>query len=204
MRSKRSRLALLAVLALALGAFAGPGTAQAAKVKETASGGVLPAESGNVSGEFVQTFKLAGGKVKKKQVLDVNVTVNGSNAANGLQGVFAVLYAPKGDNNGLNLPGFGGGSAWVNVTLDDQSRLIPCNPTGINAQIQSNCNYLQGGTWTGEFGDSLNPTFKGLNPKGEWTLHWFDSFTTTGAPTATTIGETTLEVKTGKKFAKDD
>ena len=38
MRINRSRLALLGVLALALGAFAGPGVAHGAKVSETAVG----------------------------------------------------------------------------------------------------------------------------------------------------------------------
>ena len=200
MRSKRSCLALVGVLALALSVIVGPGVAQAAKANKTAAGGTLPdaVDVGpqTTAGEFVQTFKLKGKKVKGKQTLDVSLTVNASDA-NGLGDVSAVLYRPKGEGVGVPLPG---GTTWTNLRFRDQSNLVACNPT---FTIASNCNYLQGGTtFTGDLGSFFNPTFRGLNAKGTWKLVWMD---TAGGPPAdlTTIGQSRLSVKTGKKFAKE-
>ena len=205
MIGKRSRLALVGVLTLALGAFVGPGVAQAAKATETASGGTLPdaVTSGaqTTAGEFVQTFRTSGKKVKKKQTLDVSLTVNATDA-NGLGDVSAVLYRPKGEGVAVPIPGPpfpGGPTTLVNLKFRDQSNLVACDPA---FTIASNCNYQSGGVYTGELGSGFNPTFRGLNPKGTWTLVWMD--TGSGPPAdVTTIGESTLQVKTGKKFAKD-
>ena len=82
MRKKHSRLALFGVLALALGAIAGTGSAQAATVTATATGGALtdaPAPSGVFAPNgppLTQTFTLSGPDVTKMQVKDVNLTLN--------------------------------------------------------------------------------------------------------------------------------
>ena len=133
---------------------------------------------------FVQKFKLKGKKVKGKQVLDVNLIVNASgSAADALQELSAVLVAPKGENVLVLIPGIGHNQ--VNVKFDDQSELIPCNPLANNRR---DCNYLSGADATGDFGTftgslnagaggvlvGFNATFKGLNPKGTWTLYSYD------------------------------
>lgn len=208
MRKKRTRLVVLG-LALALGAVVASGSAQAAKVTEDANGGlvpplVTPAVGPSVSTPFVQTFRLRGKKVTGKQITDVNVTVNG--AGNGPGSNFdlrALLVGPKG-NSALLIP-FESliGSAMSNLEFDDQSILSPCNPFVFQSD---ECNYLQGGnpggtvgTLTGGLNAFLNPVFKGGNPKGTWRLIWRDN---NSDATTTTLGETTLEVKTARKFAK--
>lgn len=215
MKVKRSRLALLGVLAVAVGVFAGPGVAHGAKVSETAAGGPVPdaVSSGGILFQtpFVQEFKLKGSKVKGKQVLDVNLIMNSSgSAADALQELTPVLVAPKGQTVLVLVPGIGHNQ--VNVKYDDQSELIPCNPLVNNRR---DCNYMSGADASGDFGTftgslnagaggvlvGFNATFRGLNPKGTWTLYTYDD--EVGAPN-NTLGETTLEVKTGKKFAKED
>jgi hypothetical protein len=207
-RRTRTKLALSGALTLALAATIGAGAAQGAKVTESAPGGLLPDEVIGPGGVEIQTplvqeFKLKGKNVKGKQILDVNVTVNSTSAdLNANTNVDAVLVGPKRNNEGLNLPDEG--NNMVNVKLDDQSDLFDCNPFEFQRR---DCNYLQGGnvagstgTMTGSLSDFLNPVFKGGNPKGTWTLYVFD--TNDGVP-AITWGTTTLEVKTGKKFAKE-
>jgi hypothetical protein len=202
----RVRGPLVAVLALAVAVTAGVATAHAAKVTEKAAGGVLPDQvdvgSVDVQTAFTQEFKLKGKSVKGKQILDVNVIVNSSSAdLDANEAIDAVLVGPKGNNEVLNIPG--DGQNMVNVKFDDQSELFECNPLTFQRR---DCNYLQGanpagtaGTVTGSLNDFLNPIFKGGNPKGTWKLHVFD--TDSGTP-AISWGTTTLEVKTGKKFAK--
>ena len=204
MRSNRSRLAVLGVSALALGVFAGPGVAQAAKVSETAGPVAVPDATNagggapTINGSGLLEFNLKGKNVKKKQTLDVNITLNATGAANGALGDFtAVLAGPKGDNLTLPTPG---GNAWVNLEFDSQSNLVPCNAADT---IGPNCNYISGpnGTFTGSLGAGLNPTFKGVNPKGKWSLLVIDNDPDNAG--ASTISAE-LEVKTGKKFAKED
>ena len=74
---------LLLALALGLCAAAAP-AAEAAKVTETAPGITVPNATGGlgptplVRGEGSQSFKLSGKKVKKRQVVDVNLILNAS------------------------------------------------------------------------------------------------------------------------------
>ena len=152
---------------------------------------------------LVQTFKLSGKNVKGKQVLDVNLTMNSSGSGAGANDdLRAKLVGPKGDVNGVPIPSLG--SAMVNLKFDQQVLLVPCNPLDL---VASDCNYLQGGnaagtlgTMTGGLNDNVNPVYKGSNPKGTWTLFTWD---TDPNATTSTLGTTTLEVKTGKKFAKE-
>ena len=209
MRKNRKRLVVLGLAALALSAVVGPGSAQAAKVSEDASGGLVPPFINNppgtadVSVPFVQDFRLRGKKVTKRQILDVNVTVNGvGNGADSNSDLSAQLVGPKGDNVFLPIPTIG--SAMTNLEFDDQSVLVPCNPFAISSD---DCNYLQGGdtdatvgTMSGELSATLNPFYKFGNPKGTWRLIWRDG---DADPVTTVIGEVELEVKTGRKFAKE-
>jgi hypothetical protein len=192
---------LLLALALGLCAAAAP-AAEAAKVTETAAGITVPNATGGgappptLEGEGSQSFKLSGKKVKKRQVLDVNLVLNASSGgATELNDLLVTLVGPKGDNVQILTPG---GRAWVDLKLDDQSNLFPCDPAFNRG---SNCNYLQGNTtFTGSVHAEITPTFLGLNPKGTWRLLFRD--VGTGAEPPTTIGVSTLEVKTGRKFAK--
>jgi hypothetical protein len=207
-RKKQTRLAVLGLAALALGAIVAPGSAQAAKVSEKADGGlvppiVAPAVGPAVQTPFVQTFRLRGKKVTRKQITDVNVTVNGagSGAASNLD-LTALLVGPKGNSAPVPIPIIG--SAMSNLEFDDQSILSPCNPVAFQSD---DCNYLQGGdaggdvgTMTGELGAVFNPFFRGGNPKGTWRLIWRD---TNADAVTTTLGDSTLEVKTARKFAKE-
>ena len=209
MRKHRNRLAAVGLAALALGVIVGPGTAQAAKVSEDAAGGLVPPFINNpegtpdVSVPFVQDFRLRGKNVTKRQILDVNVTVNGvGNGADSNSDLSAQLVGPKGDNVFLPIPNIG--SAMTNLEFDDQSVLVPCNPFAISSD---DCNYLQGGdvdglvgSMSGELTATLNPFYKGGNPKGTWRLIWRDD---DDDVVTTVLGETELEVKTGRKFAKE-
>ncbi|MGZ5348311.1 MAG: hypothetical protein ACXWGV_12080, partial [Solirubrobacterales bacterium] len=114
----------------------------------------------------------------------------------------AKLIGPVGDNDSSFLR-LAGGQSLVNLTFDDQSPFRLCNPLGEPA---SDCNYLQGatpggdGVATGSVHADLNPVFRGLSPKGTWRLVWWDA--SQDAKTRT-IGTATLEVRTGKKYAKE-
>jgi hypothetical protein len=205
-------------LALAVAALAAPGSASAAKVTETAPGGVVPNASGGgglavVEGEFIQTFTLKGSKVKGKQVLDVNLTMNSTgNVPDATDDLNAMLISPSGDNASVPIPSLG--QSFTNLTFDDQSRLIPCDPF---ERVTNICNYISGataassdaGSFTGaldaaRFSTGFNPEFKGDNPKGTWTLRVSDVVTNLpGTLQIATLGTSTLEVKTGKKFAKE-
>jgi hypothetical protein len=200
MRKVSVLLMLFAMMLLA------PAIAQAAKVTETAPGVAVPDsfDSGGIftAGEASQAFKLKGSKVKGKQILDVNVILNGTSAVgtSSLAGVRVKLIGPKGDETDLPQLQNVGLRDWADLKVDDQSLLFGCDPQD---RISSRCNYVQNGTITGSIHGILNPVFRGGNPKGTWRLLFRDrSFSPPGqAPTS--IGTTTLEVKTGKKFAKE-
>lgn len=226
MRDIRKRLALLGVLALAVGVCAGTGVAQAAKVTETAAGGPVPNATGGPglatgAGVFTQTFELKGGKVKNKQILDVNLTMSSfGNTGDVNDDLTATLISPKGENADVPTPFQG--SSFTNLKFDDQSPLQQyCNPFTFVAPF---CNFIIGATpppgGTTDFGfftgtidaglyafntaAGFNPVFKGGNPKGTWTLKVYDvAPNAAGSPQTALLGTSELEVKTGKKFAKD-
>jgi len=207
-RKNRTRLAVVGLAALALGAIAGPATAQAAKVSENEgpvfvpdATQVAPPDGPVIVGENSMTFNLRGNKVNKKQILDVDLTLNASGAVAGVLGDLDVfLTKSKIGTAGVPTPG---GSTWIDLEFSDQSDFVPCNPL---FTIASDCNYLQGSTtYTGSLNSSLNPVFKGGNPKGRWTLSIQDPFPGTGPGPGPAHGPSQisaeLEVKTGKKFA---
>jgi hypothetical protein len=205
MRRRRTRAALAGVLTLSLGAMLGSGVAQGAKVTQSASGGPLPdaqaVGSTLIQTPFVQQFKFKGKNVKGKQTLDVDVITNSTSSDPSGNFFQMILVSPK--NLQVDLQALPGNNR-VNLEYDDQSDLFPCNPFTFQAR---DCNYLQGGnsagsigTMTGKIGATLNPEFKGSNPKGNWTMYSYDIFP---GPPNMVLGTTKLEVKTGKKFAKE-
>jgi len=219
-RDIRRHFALVGVLALAVGVCAGTGVAQAAKVTKTAAGGPVPNATGGPGlatsdGAFIQTFNLQGKKVKGMQILDVNLTMNASGTLDANDDLFATLISPGGDNADVPVPFTG--SSFTNLKFDDQSRLVYCNPF---TRVALYCNYIQGttaassdaGFFTGsvdagqyaeETAAGFNPVFKGNNPRGTWTLQVFDGNVNNPAtPETTTLGVSTLEVTTGRKFVK--
>ncbi|MGH2922884.1 MAG: hypothetical protein ACRDKH_02500 [Solirubrobacterales bacterium] len=199
---------MIGITALALGVLVGPGTAQAAKVSESEGPVFVPdatlAGPGGpvIVGENSMTFDLKGKKVNKKQILDVEVTLNASGAVAGVLGDLDVfLTKSKIGTAGVPSPG---GTTWIDLEFSDQADFVPCNPLNT---IASDCNYLQGGsTYTGDLNASLNPVFGGGNPKGNWTLSIQDPFVGTGPGPGPAHGPSQisaeLEVKTGAKFAK--
>ena len=195
-----------AVLAMTASALAAPSGAAAAKVGATAPGGTLADATGYYTQgpPLTQTFRLGGRKVAGKQTLDVNLTVSSTGSAGDANSAFrAKLVGPGGDNFSAFPLGAAGGQSLAGLRFDDQSSLRLCNPLSTQA---SDCNYLQGanpsggGVATGSVQADLNPVFRGLNPKGTWRLVWWD--TSQDAKTHA-IGTATLEVRTGKKYAKE-
>jgi hypothetical protein len=206
----RKRIAIAAAAALAVAACAAP-VANGAKVSETAAGGPIPNATGGgglalVPGVLTQTYELKGAKVKRKRIRDVNLTVTTiGNAELAASELSFRLVAPSGENVFMNI---GSAQSAVAVTFDDQSPYLQfCNPFLIQA---SYCNYL---TNVSSFGDGagiaggtiastrLNERFRGLNPKGTWTLRVREF-----GPNAvtSTLGASVLEVTTGKRFAKEE
>jgi hypothetical protein len=200
MRKAGGVLTLFAVMLLA------PAFAQAAKVTATAAGVAVPDSVDNAgvftTGSASQTFTLKGSKVNGKQILDVNVILNASvpAGADSLDDIDVTLIGPKGDEADLPLPGNVGARRWVDLKVDDQSLFFGCDPT---VRISSRCNYVQNGTLTGSLHGIFKPVFRGGNPKGTWRLLFRDTGVTPPADPPTAIGTSTLEVKTGKKFAKE-
>ena len=152
-------------LALALCLLLAPAAAQAKKVTETAPGVLLPTRAPAFpvrAGEATQTFKLNGSKVKGKQVLDVNLTLNASERDRSCSRNRVILIGPKGDEADLFSPS--AAPRLADLKLDDQSNLRSCNPTQINDP--SICNYLQGQTATGSVNARINPIFKAPTRRG--------------------------------------
>jgi hypothetical protein len=202
----RAGRAGFAVLAVTASALAVPSGATAAKVTATAPGGALADATGYYTQgpPLTQTFRLGGKKAAGKQTLDVNLTVSSTGSATDANFAFrAKLVGPGGDNFSAFPLGEAGGQSLGGLKFDDQSSLRLCNPLSTQA---SDCNYLQGatpgggGVATGSVHADLNPVFRGLSPKGTWRLVWWD--TSQDAKTHT-IGTATLEVRTGKKYAKE-
>ncbi len=202
MRSMRRR-AVACALALAPCLVFAPGAAEAKKVTETAPPVLLPdainagGSSPTVYGEATQSFRLKGAKVKDKQILDVNLTLNLNAPPDALFSLTNVsLIGPKG--NEAVLPYVPFGTSWVELEFDDQSSLFACSS---GALVSSHCNYTQDGVLTGSLHATINPNFKGGNAKGEWRVLFQDSFDDDDPPIA--IGTSTLEVKTGRKFERE-
>jgi hypothetical protein len=195
------RRSVVCALTLALCLLLAPAAAEAKRVTETAPGVLVPDAAPTsfpvTGGEATQTFELRGSKVKGKQVLDVNVILNASEPAPFvLSSMTIFLFGPKGNAASLSDPS--SAPTWANLKLDDQSNQRSCDPM---QTADARCNYWQGQTATGSVHARINPLFRGTNPKGEWTLLFFDGFPDNDPPT--TIGVSTLEVKTGRKFEKD-
>jgi hypothetical protein len=219
---RKRRIAVLGALGLTVGLITGPGVAHAAKVTATAAGGPVPNATGGsglaiADGLFTQTFQLRGKKVKKQQVQDVNLTMNSSGSLDVNDDLIALLTGPQGDSASVPLPGQGSG--FQNLKFDDQAAAQTyCNPF---QRVASYCNYIQGATamsvdagfFTGSIdagaygpfdAHGFNPVFKGTNPKGTWRLSVWDTATNgVATPQTATLGTSTLEVRTGKKFAKE-
>jgi hypothetical protein len=205
----RARRSLAATAIAALVSIAPVAVAEGKKVSVSAPGGPIPNASGNIPvtplvlGELVQTYTLKGSKVKKKQILDVNLILNGTGSApNAAAQVIYILSAPSGE---FTTVGSFGAQSISELKIDDQSELILCNPF---FTVSDDCNYVVGamasggtGTATGSVHGTLTQQFKGLNPKGTWRLRALDLAT---SPETMVLGETTLEVKVGKRFAKED
>jgi subtilisin-like proprotein convertase family protein len=133
-KSKRTRLALVGALALALSATVGltaSDVASAAKKKTKAGGTVditkqvnqgIPDAASNTSwGKLTSTIQVGGKKFKGTRVRDVNVTLQTTGAAaNSASDVIFTLTSPNGTNDWFF--GFAGNGQNIGpLTLDDES-----------------------------------------------------------------------------------
>jgi len=198
-RTSRKR-AIAGILAVALVALA-PAAAQAKKVSQTAAPFALPdatlSGTAAVLGEGSQTFRFKGGKVKGRQITDVDLTVNAiAAAANQLAYVEMILIAPKGDLVRLNVGSEA--TSWVDITFDAQASQQACIPLIVTPR----CKYASGGVISGpiRFGD-MRAAFRGGNPKGTWRLLFQDTFVNSSPPIS--VGTSTLELNVARKFEKE-
>jgi subtilisin-like proprotein convertase family protein len=210
MRSSRSRLAVLGILALALGVIAGP-TAGAAQAKKKKVGGTVDitkqvnapipdATTGPPGTNGLLTSTITVGKKFKGSVIrDVNVTVQTTgNNATAAQDLNARLTAPNGATSWLfrSLSGQSIGP----LTLDDQSSNFLALGTTTNTPDQLGPPYAgtaQPDLWQ-HFGGS---PLTGLNngpANGTWTLRVYDTGTTAGR--TSTLNLWRLHVLAGKPY----
>jgi subtilisin-like proprotein convertase family protein len=140
MQGKRSRLALVGILALALGVTAGLTVSDAAaakKKKPPKAGGIVDitkavnapvpdATATNAHGLLTSTIDVGGKKFKRTQIRDVNATVQTTgNTAGSVGDLQVLLTAPNGAT--VWLFAFLGGQNVGPLTLDDETfnQLVP-------------------------------------------------------------------------------
>ena len=209
MRSNRSRIALLGVLALALSVTVGPAVADAKRVSDTEPGGVVPDAVDIPMGPTVEgaavpiEFNLKGKKVKNRQIADVDIQISGAGSTEGAADDLRYkLVSPNGDSVNWFI---GPAITSFDVKWDNKSQLQPCNPLFLQA---SDCLYAVGatpanpglGSLVGELdGGFLRTVFRLGNPKGTWTLHVWDEF----PGGITTLGNVSLTVNAIKKYVKE-
>jgi subtilisin-like proprotein convertase family protein len=166
MKGRRTRFALMGVLAIALSAAIGaaPGAAQAKKKKQAKAGGTvditqpvntpIPDATATTNGVVASTITVGGRKFKKTVVRDVNVTLQATGSADGAAGeLTARLTAPNGATTWL----FGNalaGTSFGPTTFDDESvntlgGITPFDPTLLVSPyagtVQPHCFSAQGG-----------------------------------------------------------
>jgi subtilisin-like proprotein convertase family protein len=211
MQPKRSRLARLGVLALALclgiGMTAGVAEAQKKKKKKKAGGTAeitqtvgapVPDATASLNGQLISTIDVAGKKFKKTRVRDVDVTIQtiGNNAASA-----GDLYALLSSPNGTTVFLFSGlsGSFIGPLTLSDQSNLAPgftgggCLPGALDPNTL--CPPYQGTAQPGGVLAAMNDG----PANGTWTLRVVD-FDDTPPGVTSTLNSWTLKVQAGKKY----
>ena len=153
-RSNRSRLALLGVLALALSVAVGPGVAQAKKLKpfeETATVNV-PIPNVPAAGPSTPVVSLleVPKKYRQRKIGDLNVTgIQTAGSANGASDdLVATLTAPSGRTvllfKNVGPGAVANGANFGPWTLDDDSPFAACaSPLGLAARPVPCCRRLR-------------------------------------------------------------
>jgi hypothetical protein len=218
MRSRRSRLALLGVLALALTVTVGlvSGSVADAKKKKKKSGNkvtvskttptTIPSQASPSSNESMTTIPLTVGKKAKGKVVGwdsvtVTTTFTGSDDT-ALSSVFSELSAPNGRTVGLDAPAWNGPPGFRNTTSGPLTETPDSPFTECFTDASHPCPGGFGGDpeatvappFVGTVGNSTLAHLGGVPAKGTWNLKVFNSSTTTTA----TLNSVTLTVTLAK------
>jgi hypothetical protein len=206
MKSKRSRLALVGVLALALSVTVGLASGSVAEAKKkskkggsvTAVGaptGIPAAAAGPGAPNGVVFVPLVVGKKAKGKVISwdsLTITTSWTGSASGaLNSINAELIAPNGRTVGLFAPPFDTGAGYTAagpVTETPNSKIGFCNQVGAPPPPPcSNPDNTLGRPYAGTVGNPGLATFGGVTAKGTWIL---EVQNTSALTTATLTGAT--------------
>jgi subtilisin-like proprotein convertase family protein len=207
-KNKRTRLALVGALALALSVTVGLTATDVASAKKKAGGTVditkqvnqgIPDGTNTTNGVLTSTIAVGGKKFKGTRIRDVNVTLQTTGTAQQSAGQLgARLTAPNGASTGLIQNDLSGQSVGP-LTLDDES------PNGLGGQNSSEPTQL-GAPYAGSAQPdcffipgtcTLWPMDNGP-ASGTWTLRMYD---TNGTPAATSVlNSWRLTVVAGKPY----
>lgn len=206
MKHRRTRLALVGVLALALSVTAGLGVNAEAKKKKPKKTAVTFTSTKAVNAAIpdapvaagpstpVRSSINLGGKFKGKVVTDVNVMFQSTGSAVGAANDLTFkLSAPNGRTN-LLFESLGGQSIGP-LTLDDDTRTGICDDATLTCR-DPDATLLQpfaGRANTLDQDDDMRPMsiFDGVAMKGDWTLTVFDFSNTL----TSTLNQWGLEMK---------
>jgi hypothetical protein len=211
MRSRRSRIAMIGVLALAASVTVGlvSGSVADAKKKTKKAGGIviatvpvnaaIPDGTATTNGVLTSTTVVGGKKFKSTQVRDVNATVQTTGAGAGAAGdLFARLTAPNGATTTLFF-GLSGQSVGP-LTLDDETPFILGGlPPAPDPQtlVAPYVGTAAPNSLVGLFSWPLS-VMDGGPASGTWTLRVYDGGT--GAGHTSVLNSWTPTVVAGKPF----
>jgi hypothetical protein len=201
MKSKRSRLARVGVLALALSVTVGLATGSVAEAKKkkgaksvtvsrTVPTGIPAAAAGAGAPNGVALIPLAvGGKKVKGKVVGwdtLTITTNWtSTTAGALNSINAELIAPNGRTVNLVAPPFDTGAGYLAagpVTETPNSKVGFCSQMGAPPPPPcSNVDNTLGRPYAGTVGNTFLAWFGGVPVTGTWTLEVQNSSATTTA-----------------------
>ena len=198
MKSKRSRLALMGVLALALSVTVGLVSGSVADAKKKKSGKVtvskttptsIPSAAGPNSPDSSTTVPLTVGKKAKGKVVgfdSVSVTTNWTGSDDqALGSVFSELIAPNGRKVGLQAPvwnfaGAGNQTSGPTTETPDSSvnACFPTTPRPCPGGAFNDPDATLGPPYAGTIGTTGLANFGGVPAKGTWQLRVFNGSTT--------------------------
>jgi hypothetical protein len=211
MKSKRSRLALVGVLALAVSVTVGltvSGTAAAKKKKKKAGGTVditkavnqqVPDATATTNGVLVSTIDVGGKKFKGTKVRDVNVTLQATGSAgDAAEQLTGRLTAPNGATTWLFANQLAGQS-FGPLTIDDESvNTISFDPSRDSTLLASPyAGTAQPHCFSAQGGCTLSAMDNGP-VSGTWTLRVVDNDST--PPLTSILNSWRLTAVAGKAF----
>jgi small nuclear ribonucleoprotein (snRNP)-like protein len=213
MKSKKSRLAVVGVLALAICLAVGLATGSAeAKKKKKAAGSVtisqtapttIPAKSSATVNDTMVSIPLTVGKKAKGKVvgwdsLTVTSTFSSSTTP-GLGSLYGEITAPNGRTEQLNNPfasSFGGNTTSGPLTETPNSPFTACFPNAANPCPGGTSQFPEatvGPPYAGTVGNEALEGFGGVPAKGTWTVKVFNGSLVQGTLNSISI---TMTLKT--------